>query len=78
MKDSIHKVPRPVVVTVKIDGHPACTLLDSGSLEDFLSSMLADQLNVKHVKLNTPLALQLAVQGSQSKINSGAKVKFEY
>ena len=77
-KDSIRKVPRPVVVTVKIDGHPARALLDSGSLGDFLSSTLADQLNVKRVKLNAPLALQLAVQGSRSKINSGAKVKFEY
>ena len=66
------------MVTVKIDGHPARALLDSGSLGDFLSSTLADQLNVKRVKLNTPLALQLAVQGSRSKINSGAKVKFEY
>ena len=64
VKDSIHKVPWPVVVTIKIDGHPTCTLLDSGSLGDFLSSMLADQLNVKCVKVNTPLALQIAVQGS--------------
>lgn len=66
------------MVAVKIDGHPARTLLDSGSLGNFLSSTLADQLNVKRVKLNVPLALQLAVQGSRSKINSGAKVKFEY
>jgi len=30
------------------------------------------------MKLSAPLALQLAVQGSCSKINSGAKVRFEY
>jgi len=30
------------------------------------------------MKLNAPLALQLAVHGSRSKINSGAKVRFEY
>ena len=77
-KDTSCKVPRPVVVAVKTDGHLACTLLDSGSLGDFLSSTLADQLNVKRVKLNAPLTLQLAVQGSHSKINSGAKVRFEY
>ena len=77
-RDSTHKVPQPVVVTVKIDGHLARALLDSSLLGDFLSSTLEHQLNVKHMKLNTPLALQLAVQGSHSKINSGAKVRFEY
>ena len=46
-KDLTCPVPRPIVVTVKIDGHPACALLDSGSLGDFLSSTLADQLKVK-------------------------------
>ena len=66
------------MVTVKIDGHPACALLDSGSLGDFLSSTLADQLKVKRVKLNTPIGLQLAVQGSRSKINLGDRVKFQY
>ena len=66
------------MVATKVDSHLACALLDSGSLSDFLSSTLADQLNVKRVKLNVPLALQLAVQGSHSKINSGAKVRFEY
>ena len=78
VKDTSHKVPRPVVMAIKIDGHLACALLDSGLLGDFLSSTLADQLNVKRVKLNAPLTLQLAVQGSRSKINSGAKVRFEY
>jgi len=77
-KDASHKVPRPVVVTVKINGHPARASLDSGSLGDFLSSTLADQLSVKRVKLNVPLGLQLAVQGSCSKINSGANVRLEY
>ena len=57
---------------------PAHALLDSGLLSDFLSLTLADQLNVNRIKLNVPLGLQLTVQGSRSKINSGAKVKFEY
>lgn len=52
-KDTSRKVPRPVVITAKINGHPARALLDSGSLGDFMSS----------------LGLQLAVQGSRSKIN---------
>ena len=46
-KDFMHMVPWPIMVTVKIDGHPARALLDSGSLGDFLSSTSADQLKVK-------------------------------
>jgi len=53
-KDPSRIVPRPIVVTVKVDGHPARALLDSGSLGDFIAS----------------LSLQLAVQGSRSKINA--------
>jgi len=43
-----------------------------------MSTTLADQLKVERVKFESPLALQLAVQGSRSKINSGTSVKFEY
>jgi hypothetical protein len=71
-------VPRPIVITVKINNHPARALLDSGSLGDFMSSMLADQLKVDCMKLDLPLGLQLAVQGSQSKINAGTNVSVKY
>ena len=77
-KDTSRKVPRPVVVTAKINGQPARALLDSGSLGDFMSSTIADQLKVKRDKLSSPLGLRLAVQGSHSKINSGTKVELEY
>jgi hypothetical protein len=77
-KDPSRIVPRPIVVTVKVNGHPARALLDSGSLGDFIASTAADQLNVKRVKLNSPLSLQLAVQGSRSKINAGAKIRLDY
>lgn len=43
-----------------------------------MSSTVADQLKVKKAQLASPLGLQLAVQGSRSKINSGVSVKFEY
>lgn len=69
---------RPLVVKVTIDGHPARALLDSGSLGDFISSTLADQLAVKRKNLDSPLSLQLAVQGSRSKVNSVATVKLRY
>jgi hypothetical protein len=71
-------VPKPVVITVKINDHPARALLDSGSLGDFISTTLADQLKLTKEVLEVPLGLQLAVQGSRSKINSRAKAKVQY
>jgi len=74
-----HQVlPKPLVIRVTVDGHPARALLDSGSLGDFMSTTLADQLGVKRTLLDTPLALQLAVQGSRSKVNSTASVQLMY
>ena len=63
---------------VTINGHPARALLDSGSLGDFMSSTLADQLRVKRTKLEMPLALQLAMQGSHLKVNSLATAQLGY
>jgi len=58
------------MVKVTINDQPARALLDSGSLGDFMSSTLADQLAMKRSILDAPLSLQLAVQGSRSKVNS--------
>ena len=77
-KDFTHVIPKPLVVVVKVNGHPARALLDSGSLGDFMSTTLADQLKVKRIELEKPISLQLAVQGSRSKVNCGANVNFEY
>ena len=71
-------LPKPVVVKVLINDHPAQALLDSGSLEDYMSSMLADQLGMKKQTLDTLLALQLVVQGSCSKINTITTVRLQY
>jgi hypothetical protein len=43
-----------------------------------MSSVLADQLQVKRFVLEKPISVQLAVQGSMTKVNYGCKVKFEY
>jgi len=45
--DFTHTIPHPVVVTVHIEGQPAQALIDTGSLADFMSLMLAKQLRVK-------------------------------
>jgi hypothetical protein len=78
LKGNQRVLPKPIVVKVTVNGHPARALLDSGSLGDFLSSTLADQLSIKKEPLEFPLSLQLAVQGSRSKVNSKASVKLEY
>ena len=71
-------LPKPIVIKVTVNGHPARALLDSGSLGDFMSSTLADQLGIKKTALDVPLALQLAVQGSRSKVNSVTTVRLQY
>ncbi|KAJ2914251.1 hypothetical protein MD484_g6182, partial [Candolleomyces efflorescens] len=71
-------VPKPIVVVVNINGHPSRALLDSGSLGDFISSTVVDQLKLKREKLDDPLNLQLAVQGLKSKITSRVTVKLAY
>jgi hypothetical protein len=71
-------VPKPIIVVVHIDGHPPCALLDSGLLGDFVSTSSADQLKLTKVELMKPLALQLAVQGSCSKVNWGVQAELRY
>lgn len=74
-----HRVlPKPIVIKISINGHPARTLLDSGSLRDFMSSTLADQLSVLRKTLESLLPLQLAVQGSRSKVNAITTVRVQY
>lgn len=77
-KDFVRKVPKPIVVVARVNGFPVRALLDSGSLGDFMSSALADQLAVNRIVLEKPLPVQLAVQGSRTKVNYGAEVQFEY
>ena len=60
------------------NGHQAHTLVDSGSLGDFMVSTLADQLQVHRTPLHTPLSVQLAAQGSHTKVNYGTTVHFQY
>ncbi|KIM36975.1 hypothetical protein M413DRAFT_77523, partial [Hebeloma cylindrosporum] len=78
VNDKARILPKPLIITVNINGHPARALLDSGSLGDFMSTSLADQLKVKLVPLEVPLSVQLAVQGSRTRVNSCARVRFQY
>ncbi|KAF9473460.1 hypothetical protein BDN70DRAFT_764971, partial [Pholiota conissans] len=77
-KSSARLVVKPLIIKVFINGRPAWALLDSGSLGDFLSSSLADQLNLKREMYDIPVSLHLAVQGSQSKITAKTQARFVY
>ncbi|PIL30265.1 hypothetical protein GSI_07443 [Ganoderma sinense ZZ0214-1] len=78
LRDLRRVIPEPIVVVVSINGHPACALLDTGSLSDFMSAKLAHQLGVKTFELAKPMPLHLAVQGSRAKINYGCTAQLEY
>ena len=78
IKDKTRRLPEPIVVTAHINRHPIRALLDTGSMADFLSTMVVDQLKLPKTIYQKPLAVQLAVHGSQSKINCGTTVQFQY
>ena len=67
-----------MVIKVKINEMPVRALVDSGSLRDFISATVVDQLKLKCTILEKPLGLQLAVQGSRSKINSCVNISYSY
>ncbi|KAG6846699.1 hypothetical protein H0H93_012357, partial [Arthromyces matolae] len=77
-RDPSRMIPDPVVVEVEIDGHPVRALLDSGSLGDFVSTTLVGQLKLKKKDLISPLNVQMAAQGSRSKINYHVEAKLKY
>jgi len=70
-------IPKPIVVVVHVNGQPAHALIDMGSLADFVSLTLVEQLRLEHVMLEKPLTIQLAIQGSQSKVNFGVSIRFQ-
>ena len=78
IKDRARKLPEPIIVQAKINGHTIRALLDSGSMADFLSTTVVDQLNLPKEIYQKPLSVHLAVHGSQSKINCGTTVNFQY
>ncbi|THH28476.1 hypothetical protein EUX98_g5724 [Antrodiella citrinella] len=77
-RDFRRLIPEPIVIVVKIAGQPARTLLDSGSLGDFISARFAHQVGVQVFELEKPLPLHLAVQGSRAKISTGCKARLQY
>jgi hypothetical protein len=46
IKDRTRRLPEPIVVNVKINGNNVRALLDTGSMADFLSTTIVDQLKL--------------------------------
>ena len=77
-KSTSLRVPKPIIVMVNVNGHPCRVLIDSGSLGDFISSTLADQLGLKKQSLPKPMTVQLAVQGSRSQVKTRMEARLQY
>nr|VWO95354.1 Uncharacterized protein [Ganoderma boninense] len=77
-KDFTRTLPKPIVVTGHVNGKPVRALIDTGSMADFLSTTVMDQLGLRKEILAKPLPVQLAVHGSRSKINCCVSVDFKY
>ena len=77
-KDKTRKMPEPIIIQVKINSHPIWALLDTGSMADFLSTTVANQLQLTRTTYEKLLPVQLVVHGSRSKINCGTTIRFQY
>ena len=62
-------LPKPVMICIGVEDQPVHALLDLGSLGDFILLTVVDQLKLRQKLLDQAIGLQLAVQGSRSKIN---------
>ena len=78
VKDRARRLPEPIVVQAKINGHNVQALLDTGSMADFISTTVVDQLKLPKETYQKPLTVQLVVHRSRSKINCGTSVRFQY
>jgi hypothetical protein len=78
VKDDDRVMPHPIILTVYVNGKACRALLDSGAFSDFISTTLVDNLGLKKTILSQAMTLQMAVQGSRSKINARTTVDFTY
>ena len=78
IKDKTRKLPEPIIIQASINGHTIRALLDTGSMADFLSTTVVDQLKLPKEVYQKPLSVQLVVHRSRSKINCGTTVNFQY
>lgn len=77
-KDITRRMPKLIVVEAKINGHEVRVLLDSGSLGDFITTTVVDQLRIPREPLAKAIGLQMAVTGSRSMINYSVTARLQY
>ncbi|KAG0697909.1 hypothetical protein DFH29DRAFT_878387 [Suillus ampliporus] len=77
-KSTTRLLPRSLVVIVLINDRPCRALLDLGSLTDFVSTTVVDQLKLRYDLLEKPIPLQLAVSGSRSIVKATTTVNLKY
>ena len=77
-RDSDWVIPKLTIVSVQLNGQPCQALLDSGSLSDFVSTTLVDQLRLRMDVLKSLLNLQPAVSGSHSKVKATVTARVDY
>ena len=78
VKDFRRVIPKPIILTVYVNDQPVRALLDTGSMADFVSTTIVDQLKLPREVLAKQANVQLAVHGSRSKINCSVTVSFKY
>ncbi|KZV78652.1 hypothetical protein EXIGLDRAFT_633571, partial [Exidia glandulosa HHB12029] len=71
-------LPMPISVEVRINGNVCVAFIDSGSMLDMMSTTFADQLKIPLKQKVVPMNLQMAVSGSQSKVNVECTTDFAY
>ncbi|KAF8208397.1 hypothetical protein K438DRAFT_2072545 [Mycena galopus ATCC 62051] len=77
-RDGNRVLPRQIIVEATINGQAVRALLDTGSMMDFISTKLVDQLKIKTEVLDKPVPLYMAILGSRSVVNRAATVSFAY
>ncbi|KZS89811.1 hypothetical protein SISNIDRAFT_416465, partial [Sistotremastrum niveocremeum HHB9708] len=77
-KDFVRMAPRALSVEMRVNGKRVRALIDSGSMADFMSTTLAEQLNVPQVPLEKPINIQLASRGSRTVVNYSTTVQLQY
>lgn len=71
-------VPHRIVIEVKVNANSARALEDPGSLSDFISAKLVDQLNIPTFALDKPIPVQLATTGSRTVVNCSVEREMAY
>ncbi|QRV79630.1 Transposon Ty3-I Gag-Pol polyprotein [Ceratobasidium sp. AG-Ba] len=77
-KDLERRTSAALVVEMFVNGKSCRVLLDSGSLGDFISTTIVDQLKIKAEVLAKPMGLSMAVTGSRSQVKHSVVVNIKY